>query len=289
MHKLASYIHLIRVSQWVKNLFIFAPIFFSGRYMEIPLLINSLYALIGFSFVASSIYIINDWRDIEADRLHPEKKNRPLASNKVSKKEASILLSLLVLAGFCIYTLILKDIYATGLLLFYFLMNIAYSFKLKYKSVIDVSIVAIGFVIRIFVGGVVTGIHLSHWLVIITFLIALLIAIGKRRDDVLIFLETGTKTRKSVDGYNLDFTNVIITILAAILVVAYAMYTVSGDAMERHGEYLYTTLIFVFLGLMRYLQLIYVYKKSGNPTVILLKDKFMLSTVIAWGITFMLV
>lgn len=289
MTRFLSYIHLLRVSQWIKNLFIFAPLFFSGKYLELPLLINTILAILGFSFMASAIYIINDWRDIEADRLHPKKKNRPLASGKVSKKEAAILMILMIAIGISFFVFILENIYATGLLLFYFLMNVAYSFKLKYIPIIDVTIVAIGFVLRIFIGGFVADIYLSHWLVIITFVLALLIAIGKRRDDVLIFIETGTRTRKSVDGYNLDFTNVIITILSAIIIVAYAMYTVSSDAMERHGEYLYTTLIFVFIGLMRYLQLVFVYKASGNPTVILLKDKFMIVTVIAWGITFMLV
>jgi 4-hydroxybenzoate polyprenyltransferase len=257
--------------------------------MELPLLLNTIYAFIGFSFVASAIYIMNDWKDIEADRLHPEKKNRPLASNKVTKKEAAILMGILILSGFSIYAFAFKEPSAILLLLFYFVMNVAYTFKLKYVSIIDVAIVATGFVIRIFVGGAATDIYLSHWLIIITFLLALLIAIGKRRDDVLIYLETGTKTRKVVEGYNIDFINVIMTVLVSVIVVAYVMYTVSSDAMERHGEYLYVTLIFVFLGLMRYLQLIYVYKKSGNPTVILVKDKFILFTVIAWVITFLIV
>lgn len=289
MNKFSSFIHLIRINHWIKNLFIFAPIFFSGRYMELPLLLNTIYAFIGFSFVASAIYIMNDWKDIEADRLHPEKKNRPLASNKVTKKEAAILMGILILSGFSIYAFAFKEPSAILLLLFYFVMNVAYTFKLKYVSIIDVAIVATGFVIRIFVGGAATDIYLSHWLIIITFLLALLIAIGKRRDDVLIYLETGTKTRKVVEGYNIDFINVIMTVLVSVIVVAYVMYTVSSDAMERHGEYLYVTLIFVFLGLMRYLQLIYVYKKSGNPTVILVKDKFILFTVIAWVITFLIV
>lgn len=167
-------------------------------------------------------------------------------------------------------------------------MNVLYSIKLKHIAIIDVSIVAIGFVIRIFVGGFVTEIPLSRWIVIMTFLLALLLALGKRRDDVIHLENTGLKSRKNLDGYNLNFLNAAIIIMSAIITVAYIMYTISPEIISRNGEYLYLTSIFVILGLMRYLQIIFVYNKGGDPTKIFIKDHFMHFIFIGWIGTFLL-
>lgn len=289
MNKVKHYLQLMRIHQWVKNFFIFLPLFFSFKMDHIPLLIADLWAFVGFCLIASSIYIINDWNDIETDRLHPEKRNRPLASGAINKKEASLMILSLVVVGVSVYIFVLGNYIALALLVSYFILNIFYSLRLKHIPVIDISIVAIGFVIRIFIGGVVTDTPLSRWIVVMTFLLAIFLALGKRRDDVVIYEETGDKVRKNVDGYNIPFLNVAIVVVAAVMMVAYIMYTISPEVTERNGDNLYLTSFFVFVGLFRYLQIIFVEDKSGNPTLIFLKDNFIRIIIILWIISFFVI
>ncbi|MDR2949534.1 MAG: decaprenyl-phosphate phosphoribosyltransferase [Prevotella sp.] len=288
MSKVKHYLQLMRIHQWVKNFFIFLPLFFAFKMDQIPLLIADVWAFIGFCFVASSIYIINDWNDVEADRLHPEKRNRPLASGAVNKKEASFLILALLTTGVVIYSLFLNQT-ALIILLSYFVLNIFYSLKLKHVPIIDISIVAIGFVIRIFIGGVVTDTPLSRWIVVMTFLLAIFLALGKRRDDVVIFEKTGDKVRKNVDGYNLTFLNMSLIIVSAIMIVAYIMYTISPEITDRNGDNLYITSFFVFVGLFRYLQIIFVEERGGNPTTIFLKDNFIRIILVLWAVSFFII
>lgn len=288
MNKIKYYLRLMRIHQWVKNFFIFLPLFFAFKMDQLPLLVADVWAFIGFCFVASSIYIINDWNDVEADRLHPEKRSRPLASGMVNKKEAFLLISTLLIIGILIYFLFLNQT-ALIILLSYFILNIFYSLKLKHVPIIDISIVAIGFVIRIFIGGVVTDTPLSRWIVVMTFLLAIFLALGKRRDDVVIFEKTGDKVRKNVDGYNLAFLNVALVIVSAIMIVAYIMYTISPEVTDRNGDNLYLTSFFVFVGLFRYLQIIFVEERGGNPTSIFLKDNFIRIVLILWVISFFVI
>ncbi len=289
MNKVKHYLQLMRIHQWVKNFFIFLPLFFSFKMDHIPLLIADLWAFVGFCLIASSVYIINDWNDIATDRLHPEKRNRPLASGAINKKEALLMILSLVVVGVSVYIFVLGNYIALALLVSYFILNIFYSLRLKHIPVIDISIVAIGFVIRIFIGGVVTDTPLSRWIVVMTFLLAIFLALGKRRDDVVIYEETGDKVRKNVDGYNIPFLNVAIVVVAAVMMVAYIMYTISPEVTERNGDNLYLTSFFVFVGLFRYLQIIFVEDKSGNPTLIFLKDNFIRIIIILWIISFFVV
>lgn len=289
MNKIKHYLQLMRIHQWVKNFFIFLPLFFSFKMDHISLLIADLWAFVGFCLIASSIYIINDWNDIATDRLHPEKRNRPLASGAINKKEALLMILSLVAVGVSVYIFVLVNYIALALLVSYFILNIFYSLRLKHIPVIDISIVAIGFVIRIFIGGVVTDTPLSRWIVVMTFLLAIFLALGKRRDDVVIYEETGDKVRKNVDGYNIPFLNVAIVVVAAVMMVAYIMYTISQEVTERNGDNLYLTSFFVFVGLFRYLQIIFVEDRSGNPTLIFLKDNFIRIIIILWIISFFVI
>lgn len=289
MNKVKHYLQLMRIHQWVKNFFIFLPLFFSFKMDHIPLLIADLWAFVGFCLIASSVYIINDWNDIATDRLHPEKRNRPLASGAINKKEALLMILSLVAVGVSVYIFVLGNYIALALLVSYFILNIFYSLRLKHIPVIDISIVAIGFVIRIFIGGVVTDTPLSRWIVVMTFLLAIFLALGKRRDDVVIYEETGDKVRKNVDGYNIPFLNVAIVVVAAVMMVAYIMYTISQEVTERNGDNLYLTSFFVFVGLFRYLQIIFVEERSGNPTLIFLKDNFIRIIIILWIISFFVI
>lgn len=238
--------------------------------------------------MASSIYIINDYRDIEDDKKHPVKSKRPLASGAVSKTTAVVICILLILAGFAIaYFIKEKFLFVLSI---YFFLNLAYSFGLKSIPILDIVIVAIGFVLRIKGGAVITNIGISEWLNIMVFLLALFMAIGKRRDDVLLKLSSGTDMRKSIKGYNLEFLNVVLALVCAVIVVAYFMYTMSPDVLQRLGTYrLYYTCLFVLAGIMRYLQIIFVQAASGSPTKILYKDRFIQITILLWIASFYLI
>jgi 4-hydroxybenzoate polyprenyltransferase len=166
-------------------------------------------------------------------------------------------------------------------------MNIAYSVHLKHMAIIDITIIAVGFVLRLFIGSVVTGISLSHWIVIMTFLLALFMALSKRRDDVLIYEKVGKKMRRVIGGYSLQFLDIAMAIMASVVIVSYIMYTSSSEVMERLGsDYLYLTALFVIMGVMRYLQITFVLLNSGSPTQIVLKDRFIQSTLLLWFISF---
>ncbi len=274
---------LLRIKDWAKNLFLFIPLFFSGELFNntrIPSLIIGFFA---FSFVASSIYIINDYRDIEADRTQPAKLTRPLASGKISKKNALIICIVLLILGFFLSYLANLRLKFTFVLSIYFFLNLAYSFVLKTIPILDIFIVAAGFVLRIKAGSVITFIQVSEWLIIMVFLLALFMATAKRRDDLLLKMSSGIDMRKSVKGYNLEYLSTIITLICAVIIIAYFMYTMSPEVIMRLGTYrLYYTSIFVIAGVMRYLQIIFVNGKSGSPTNILFKDRFIQITILLW-------
>ena len=162
--------------------------------------------------------------------------------------------------------------------------------KLKQIALVDVFIIAIGFVLRVILGGVVNDIILSHWIVLMTFLLALFLAFAKRRDDVVLYQETGVLPRKNVNRYNLDFMNQALTIVSAVTLVAYVMYTVSDDVMKQfNSHYIYLTTVFVLAGILRYLQITIVDVKSGSPTKVLMKDRFVQLCIVGWIAAFLIV
>jgi len=281
---LKNYIDLMRPSQYFKNLFIFAPLFFGLKITNIELLLSAFVAFLSFSLIASAVYIFNDYHDVEEDKLHPTKKNRPLASGSISKKAALLLMLMLLLVGLCIFSLLGRQM--LYIVFVYLVINIAYTIKLKHVAIIDVFIIAIGFVLRLFIGSAVTNIELSMWIILMTFLLALFLALAKRRDDVLIFLSSGDKARKVIDGYNIDIVNLSMTIIASVNIVSYIMYTVSPEVIKKaHTDKLYLSVVFVLLGIMRYLQITFVEKKSGSPSDILLRDRFIQLTISGWILT----
>jgi 4-hydroxybenzoate polyprenyltransferase len=272
----------------VKNLFVFLPAFFADRITDFGLLSQTLVAFVSLCFLASAIYSFNDVRDRETDRSHPTKRHRPVASGRVSATAALILAFSLCMAGLAMaWGLGLPVVALAGL---YLVLNLAYSLGLKHVSVLDIFIVSAGYVIRVLIGGAVGNVSVSMWIVIMTFLLALFIALGKRRDDVLIFNESGMKTRKAVDGYTLSFIDSAMMVMAAVNIVSYIMYTVSPGVIAKfHTEKLYVTTLFVLLGILRYLQLTHAEKKSGAPTEVLYKDRFIQLTLIGWILAFMFI
>lgn len=284
-----SILRLIRPYQWVKNLFVFMPLFFGGSLTDASQLWQTIIAFIAFSFTASSIYCFNDIIDVEADRRHAEKCKRPIAAGKISVAMGYVIMVVCLAVAAASLFLLRKNIEETAATIaFYFIMEIAYCCHLKRFAVVDVCILALGFVLRIIAGGAATGIVPSHWLVMMTFLLTLLMAFGKRRDDVLKFQKTGIPPRHNTKRYNMEFINQAITVNAATTLVCYIMYTVSPEVTARFDfNYVYLTAIFVILGLLRYMQQVAVNQKSGDPTKLVLHDRFLQATVLLWLLSFL--
>jgi len=277
-----AYLKLIRVQQWVKNLFVFIPAFFGEHLLSASVLGSVTLGFLAFSCWASTVYIINDYVDIEKDKLHPQKRNRPLASGKISKK-AGGMLALVLLATGSLIIYYLDNFYFLGATLAYLVLNLLYSFKLKQIAIIDITVIAVGFLLRIIGGGFLGGVVLSKWIIMMSFLLALFLALGKRRDDIVLLNQSGVYMRKSLEGYNLEFINAAMVFMSSVIVVAYIMYTVSDEVVRRaNHDYTYLTSVFVILGILRYLQLTLVAQKSADPTKILLKDPFVLASVLLW-------
>ena len=289
LKQMKQYIQLLRPLQWIKNGFVFAPAFFSTNLLKPEFFWPTLVVFVSFCFISSAIYCFNDLRDVEADRLHPKKCKRPIASGAVSIKGGYIMMLLCTIGALLLIPIAQSPNtpYLYIIIGGYWLMNIAYCLKLKQYAILDVTIIAIGFVMRILAGGLATDIWISHWLVLMTFLVTLFLALSKRNDDYRIYEQTGTKPRVSITGYNKTFINEAIAIIASVTMVCYIMYTMSPEVIERMGtRYVYLTSGWVLAGLLRYLQNMIVYGLSGSPTKSLVKDHFIQICIIGWIASF---
>ena len=286
-----SILRLTRPKQWIKNMFVFIPMFFGGELFDLHSVWLAVLTFFAFSLVASSIYCYNDIVDVDADRHHPVKCMRPIASGEVSIRLGYILMTLTFCLGMGILLLLPPEVMSPvmAVIVFYYVLNLAYCSKLKQFAILDVCIVAFGFVLRILAGGFACELALSNWIVIMTFLLTLFMSFAKRRDDVLRMNSTGEAPRKNTVRYNLTFINQAITITASVTLVCYIMYCVSPEVTERFDTpYLYLTFVFVLLGLLRYIQIAVVDEKSGDPTKIILHDHFSQIIVVAWILSFLL-
>jgi decaprenyl-phosphate phosphoribosyltransferase len=279
---------LIRLNNWVKNLFILTPLFFSGELFNTVKFINTLYVIIGFSLVTGFVYIVNDIFDLEFDRNHPEKKFRPLASGKVSIRQAIIISLTLLSIGLSILWFFSKTCFL--LTVFYTVLNFFYSLKLKQIPIIDFIIVSLGFVIRILIGGSIGNLELTQWMIVMVFLLSLFIAVTKRRDDVFQYESENKINRKVVIQYTVEYMDKLITITSSTLLVAYLLFVTSESVASRYpSKYLFISFLFVLIGVFRYNQITYVKNKSGSPIKILFKDLFLQITLLLWGITFFII
>ncbi len=286
------YIQLLRPLQWVKNVFVFAPIFFSNHLLDADYFWPTLVVFAAFCLISSSIYCFNDLKDVEADRLHPKKCKRPIASGAVSIKAGYTMMILCMIGAFSLLPLAgsVNTPYLYIIMLTYWLLDIAYCLRLKQYAIVDVSIIAIGFVLRVLIGGMTTDVWISHWLVMMTFLITLFMALTKRNDDYRIYEQTGIKPRVSISGYNKTFINEATSIVASVTLVCYIMYTMSPEVIERMGtRYLYLTCGWVLAALLRYLQNMIVFGLSGSPTKSLVKDHFIRFCVFGWLLSFFVI
>lgn len=289
MKKLRSYVLLLRVHQWVKNFFIFLPAFFALKFTESEILFKTGFSFLAFSFLASAVYIFNDMLDVKEDRLHPVKCNRPFASNAVTRYEGIVLILILLVIGISLFHFVVAFQAATLLAVLYLVQNILYTTKLKHIAILDIVIISIGFVIRIAIGGIVSATILTNWIVLLTFVLSLFLALAKRRDDVANYVRTGNKARKNLDGYNLEFLNVAITVMATVVVVCYLMYCTSDEVMKRFNTHIYITSLFVIMGVLRYLQLTFIWLISGSPTLVLLKNRFLQFILLGWIVSFFII
>jgi decaprenyl-phosphate phosphoribosyltransferase len=277
----ATYLRLIRPEQFLKNGFIWLPIFFGYQITHLPAVIHTAYAFLAFCCLAGGVYVINDLRDVESDRRHPVKRTRPLAAGLIRPGKAVGVAAGLILAAFAVALVALPLIFA-GILATYLVLNLLYSFGLKHMAIVDIVCIAVGFVLRVFAGGVAARVDISPWIVIMTFLLALFIALAKRRDDLRLN-DQGHDVRKAIDGYNDDFISLAMGVMASVIIVAYILYTVSPEVVAKHGTHrLYITGVWVLLGLLRYLQITFVEEKSGSPTQVLLKDYVLQAVIAIW-------
>ena len=285
-----DHIKLLRPSHWVKNLFIFLPVFFGHQLTNASAVLSSFIAFVAFSLAASAVYCFNDIIDVEADRRHPVKCQRPIASGRVSITSAYVIMVMLIALS-AVSSLLFGNEHQYMVMLViaaYLVMEFLYCTFLKRYAIIDICILSMGFVFRILLGGAATGIIISHWLIMMTFLLTLFLSFAKRRDDVLRMNATGEAPRKNTIRYNLTFINEAITITGSVTLVCYIMYTVSAEVTSNFNtNHLYLTSIFVLVGLLRYIQIAVVDQKSGDPTKAILSDRFLQLVVVAWGLTFL--
>lgn len=276
-------VRLLRPKQWIKNGFVAAPLFFTPDKVNAASLLDVLAGFVVFCMVASAVYCLNDLRDAEGDRNHPVKKNRPIASGAVAPVAAMVLMVLLLAGGAVL------GAWRTPMILWvvgaYFATNIAYTLRLKHIAILDVLIVAFGFVLRVEAGALIIDTVPSAWILIVTGLLALFIALAKRRDDIVLDLDA--EHRKSLDGYTLPFLDSSLMAVLSTLLVSYLIFTTDQAVMGRLGsEQLYFTGPFVIAGVLRYLQLTMVYERSGSPTDLVYRDPGLQLSVAGWLATF---
>jgi len=277
----ADVLRLLRPSQWVKNLLVFAALVFSRHLFQPSSVGRSVAAFVSFCLLASAAYVLNDVRDADNDRRHPAKKTRPVASGRVPVPLALGIAAILASVALAIAASLGASFaqIAAG----YAILQVLYSFALKDMVIVDVMAIAAGFVLRAVAGGVVIDVEVSPWLVICTFLLATFLGFSKRRHEVVLLEEGAAEHRASLREYSPYFLDQMIAVVTASTVVAYAIYTVSPEVREKlHTDQLYLTIPFVLYGIFRYLYLVHRREGGGNPTRELLTDRPLWVNVVLW-------
>jgi len=282
---MSSVIRLLRPHHYTKNLFVFLPLFFGGQFHNPALLLKAAGAFLAFCLVSGSVYIFNDVMDRKEDRLHPENRKRPVAAGEIGILQASLLDLLLTAGALAVALVVHRDVLLV--ILGYKLLNVLYSSGLKRIPIFDMMILAAGFVLRLYAGSLSTGIALTEWIIIMTFLLAMLITLGKRRNDVLVMEQEGIVLRSSVKQYNSRFLNYSMLVLSSVIIVAYILYCLDPETVRRVDQNLYVTSIWVVAGILRYLQLLFVAKWNLNPVVLLFRDHPLKIILLAWLLNFL--
>jgi 4-hydroxybenzoate polyprenyltransferase len=271
----------MRPQQWLKNFFIFAPLIFSENITDPMLLKRSLLAFAVFCLLSGSVYILNDLKDLEEDRRHPLKAKRPIASDKLKKRYAII--AFVTVSAISLLLCLLLNMNFFYIALFYYVLQIAYSFRLKHVVILDVFIVAAGFFIRVIAGGLAIEVYISPWLLICTALLALFLAMSKRRHEIILLEHDAANHRPILKEYSPYLLDQMIAVVTASTVIAYCLYTISEETITKFGTTkLIFTVPFVLYGIFRYLYLIHQKSEGGTPEALILKDKPLLLDIFLW-------
>ena len=286
------FVKSMRVNQWVKNTFIFAPMIFSLRFLQVDYIKKSLLAFFLFSLVTGAIYIFNDCFDKNKDRLHPDKRKRPIASGELKIPTALVGAFFMLAAAMAAIFKFNLDFFIIAVV--YILMNILYSYFLKNIVILDVMVIAVGFVLRVKIGGDIDNIELSVWILIITFLLAIFLGLIKRRQELVKMSNTegnsDSGTRQTLKKYNLSLLDQLISITTATTLISYIIYVANPNVLEKFNtKYLYLTVPFVVFGVFRYLYLTYSEGKGENPAEILFSDLPFTINIILWLAVFLAV
>lgn len=283
-----DYLKLIRVPQWIKNFFLFVPLLFSLHLFDKDYFLLSLKAFVVFSLASSFVYVVNDLIDIEADKAHPKKKNRPLPSGRIKKSSALILAIVLLLVVLLSY-FFFNPQFIFFLYAFLFL-NILYSFYLKHIVILDIFSIAAGFSIRVLAGAAVIEVPVSSWLILTTMFISLFLGVMKRHSELVQVADSNKVTRKVLAEYSTNFTNQMATVAASGVIICYALYTVSQRTVSVFNtENLIYTTPFVVFGIFRYMYLEYQNNRGENTTQVMMTDIPMILIVISYAVVTVLI
>ena len=284
-----NYLKLVRVPQWVKNFFVFVPLLFSQHLFDKNYFYTTLFAFAVFCLSSSLIYLINDIIDIEADKAHPTKMNRPLASGAISSQSALVVAIILIAAIVSLLPQFNEEFHY--FVIAFVLLNILYSFWFKHIVILDVFSIAMGFSIRVLAGAVVISVPISSWLILTTMFISLFLGVMKRHSELILVAESeNAPSRKVLSQYSLNFADQMATVAAAGVIICYALYTVSERTVSAFGtENLIYTTPFVVYGIFRFMYLEYISNKGDNTTKIVFSDLQIILTVLIYTITTVLI
>ncbi|MDI7816048.1 decaprenyl-phosphate phosphoribosyltransferase [Clostridioides difficile] len=280
--KISDYIKLMRIKQYIKNFFVFSAIIFSNNILNTNLLLKTFIAFVCFCLISSSVYALNDAIDMDKDKKHPKKRNRPVASGRISKKNANILFVILALISISLS--IVVNFRLTIILVLYLINNILYSLKLKNIILLDVFSISLGFIFRVYAGCVAIDVNLSNWIILCTFFLSLYLAFGKRKKEIETLRDDAIEHRKILEDYDIENLNQMMVVMLSSTIVCYALYSTSNP---EKPHMIFTT-IFVVYGVLRYNYIINT-TNEGNPTEIVLKDWTLKINVILWIIACLII
>ena len=277
-------VRTMRPLEWIKNLFVFAPIFFSGEAEQLDKLALVGLVFLAFSAMSSAVYIFNDVRDREFDRTHPSKCERPIASGALP---VGVAIAGACFLAACAVTLVQFSPPVLAVVLAYAGMNVLYSLKLKHVVILDVFTIAAGFVLRVFAGGLIIQVEPSSWLIMATFLLSLFLGLAKRRHELLLMKQIANSHRPVLEQYTIPLVDILTAVVTPVTLITYILYTLDGTTMARfHSSKLYLTAGFVVFGIFRYLYLIHRKDLGGSPTQLVIKDQPLRTAILAWVVTF---
>ena len=269
------WLKLIRIKQWVKNAFVLAPLLFSFQFTDIPSVLSALYAFLAFSLIASAHYIVNDIQDRGKDALHPQKKYRPIASGVISVKKG-LAAALLLLYGGGVFIWMLGDIKVAGVIGLYLLINVLYSGKLKNIVLLDVFVIAVGFVLRVYAGAYAIHEPVSSFIFMTTLFLSLFLGFAKRKGELL---RHGTASRTVLKKYGKEMLNAYLAVTMALTIMSYALWTMETNTKANLGTHrMVYSIVFVVFGMFWYVYILDKYNGSEDPTENLYKDKALLLT-----------